>query len=144
MPYSESESILPEWAARGARAALVVGYLSIAVAGAIGTTWPAEYELAGWAFVVTRASGALSMVGALIAAYAVIFRRWLVEVQVIWAVGLGLTGYTGVILLYVGPRREWVLVIALMISIFAGIAGRGVRLLAKVTERLESSRAARH
>lgn len=134
---------LTGWKRRYGRAGEILAYLALVTAGVIGMTWPPDYALDGWAFIVTRISGGLAVVASIVAVYAQIRRRWLLELEVIAGVGLGLSGYMLVLLLYVGPAREWLLMSAFIAALLFGLAARSSVLAARVDRRVEDKRAAR-
>lgn len=133
---------LPNWPRRVGRGLLAIGYVALALAGAVGITWPPEAALAGPALVLTRIAGGALLGSGLIAAVAIIWHRWLLELDVIWIVGLGVTTYAAVLLVEVGPERWALIVLGLSTAVLTALAGRGVILTAKVSERLRAKRAA--
>lgn len=139
MPNLET---LPKWARRLGRAFHVAGYVALALVGAIGLTWPPEGVLTGTALVVTRVGGGLLLGTALIAGVSAVWHRWLLELDVIPFVGVGLTAYAWVLLTYIGPQRWSLLVLGLIVVVLTGLAGRGVILTARVSERLRAREAA--
>lgn len=141
MPYFEN---LGRRLRAAGRAVHVLGYLVAAVMlGGIGLTWPPDYALAGWALVVTRAAGGLLLGAGLVAAWAHWRERWLVELEALPVLGLSLTGYALVLLLWVGPAREWLLVLGFILVVVLGMVGRSVYLIGKVDRFTEAKRRAR-
>ncbi|UFU03427.1 hypothetical protein LQF12_02115 [Ruania suaedae] len=134
---------LPRWARTLGRAFHVASYLALTGVGVIGLTWPPGGVLAEWALIVTRIGGGLLITASLVAAVAAIRRRWLLELDVIPLVGLGLTAYGYVLLVYIGPQRWSLLVLGLIVTILSSLAGRGVVLASKVEERIRAKFAAR-
>lgn len=130
MPYIER---LPPRKRKFARGTHVAGYLAAAIIlGGIGLSWPPDYALAGWALLVTRAAGGCIVVAGLAAAWAHWRERWLIELEALPVLGLALTGYALVLLLWVGPAREWLLMLGFIVVVLLGMAGRSVHLTEKV------------
>lgn len=128
------------WRRKLVAAAITLAYALLVTGGVIGATWPPAYALDGWAFIVTRASGMLALVASLLAGYAQLRQRWLLELEALPAVGLGLTGYVAVLLLYVGPQREWVLMSALILALLCFMSARVVVLEDKAMRRTRAQR----
>lgn len=131
---------LPRRARRLGRGFHVAAYLALAAIGAIGVTWPPAGALAGWALIATRVGGGILLAAAITAAVAAIWHRWLLELDVIPVVGVGLTAYAWVLLVYIGPERWALLVLGLIVAVMSSLAGRGVVLTVKVQERLRARR----
>lgn len=91
------------------RVAWALLYLVLTLAGVIGLSWPHGYSLDGWAYALTHGSGWIIAIGAVVCAVTHLMHRWKIEMNVVPVVGLALTGYTAVLLFYVGPEREWLL-----------------------------------
>lgn len=128
--------------ARAVTASLAVMYGSLAVAGALGMSWPSGPDLFGWAVGATRVSGALAMTASLVALWAQLRRRWLVELQAVPVIGLGLTCYVAVLLLYVGPERPCLLMSAIIVGQLAALSLRATDLSEKVSRRTSTKRRA--
>lgn len=133
---------LPGWARRLSRGFLVAAYLALAAVGGLGLTWPPGGYLADWAHLTTRISGGTLLASSLIAAVAALKHWWLLELDIIWIIGAGLTGYAAVLLGWIGPTRWALITLGMTIVIASGLAGRGVVLTAKVSERLRARWAA--
>lgn len=133
---------LPRWARRIGRASFVASYAFAAAAGALGLTWPSDGSLEGWGFLVTRIAGGLMLGAGLVLVWAQLRQLWLVELEAIPALGFGLTGYAAVLMLHVGPAREWLLMVALIGVILSGLVGRSAYVSHEVDRMTRAARRA--